>query len=544
MAEKDQLEALKKLNARARAVSSGSQSALPEAGKALQAGSAADLQANVGNAGLNQMIGHEAGQNDVGRMGPNELAAHAKKAGGKVAKQRGDGPKAKAGAADGERDGKKQKEAAALEKEAQRHKAEAAREKKAAADKKAALTAAPAKAAPKKSVAAPGKSAKKSGKKSDEQAGGQAGKPEAKQGPTATNAKQKVLAGGAAPSGDKKRVAEARAGAAEKGGKKAGKSGSQPDQGEAPAADKKAKAKSVRAEATQVKAQVAAKEVSKAAEAKGGKVGDPSKQTLVVNKEKQAVKAELDAEQADRTVLAKKQTKTAAPASTEPKVTADRGGTAGPDGQGGVKGPSPEPQKDGRALAAATTTQSRTEQADEAAKKLAKVEDEKVKALGKVESSPDTAARAAHAAEAEAKAKEVEAAGSVAAQKLAAEDKARLEEESPASEATLKEISRSSELDSADGERITLVGTYVPRPTPGGNQMLGHVSILVGNHEVRLGVETRGTAEILRLSGERVAVTGTLDLKKASSGQSVAKGKPETRTEKPLLGRPGTVARR
>lgn len=546
MPEKDQLEALKKLNARARSVTSGAQNALPEAGKPLQAGSAADLQANVGNAGLNQMIGHEAGQNDVSRMGPNELAAHAKKAGDKVAKQRGDGPKANAKKAEGRDDGKKQKEAAALEKEAQRHKADAAREKKVATDKKAVKkgVAPAAKAVAKKNEAAPGKGSKKGGKTPDDKqkaAGSAKGKPK----------KEDALT---ARTGDKKKVAEAKERAGEKGGKKGAKATAKADHGEASAADKKAKAKSVRAEATQAKAQVAKKEVGKAAEGKGGEAGDPSKQTLAVHKEKKAVKADIDAEHADKKVLDKKKSKTAGLAAKEPSLKGDKdekrskdtvkkGSGAKADGQEG-KDKSLDTQKDAKVLAAATTTQSRTQEADEAAKKLVKVEDEKVKAEGKVEASPDADAKASHATEAEAKAKEEEAAGNVAAQKLAAEEKARLEEESPASEATLKEISRASELDSVDGERITLVGTYVPRPAPGGSQMLGHVSILVGNHEVRLGVETRGTAELLRLSGERIAVTGTLDLKKASSGQSVASGKPESKTEKPLLGRPGTVARR
>ena len=91
-----------------------------------------------------------------------------------------------------------------------------------------------------------------------------------------------------------------------------------------------------------------------------------------------------------------------------------------------------------------------------------------------------------------------------------------------------------------DGDRVTLIGTYVPRPAAGGNQMLGHVSILIGNMEVRLGTETRSTAELLRLSGERVAVTGTLDLKRASAQQSADPHK----AEKPVLQRPGAVARR
>ena len=83
--------------------------------------------------------------------------------------------------------------------------------------------------------------------------------------------------------------------------------------------------------------------------------------------------------------------------------------------------------------------------------------------------------------------------------------------------AEFEEISRASDLATGDGERVTLVGVYMPRPEGSGTQMLGHVSLLVGGVEVKLGNETRALTEILKLSGDTVAITGKLDLRKSGT---------------------------
>ncbi len=551
MAEKDQLEALKKLNTRARSTTTGTTAPLPEAGKPLHAGSAADLQGNVGNSGLKQMIDQEAGQKakapivqDVSRMGPNELAAHAKQAGKQVATSRGDEKSAKVGAASGKGEAEaKQKEATALAKEAERAKADATREKKTAADKKAGAKGAKGakdlKATGVEAKLPDGKKDKKSEakaqKKSDKKAAKKADKLAGKEVEKAGKPKQAE-----AKTGDKKKVAEAKDRASEKTAKKGGKSLKGADQGVAEVADKKSKAKESRADASQAKAKVAL-EVA----AKGGKESkndDKAKLKVAANKEKKALKAEVEAEQGDKKQLDKKKAGAAAKAAPEVTTTAKKGSGKGEDKAktGDKTDPTLDAKKDPKAAAAAATVESRTLEADLAAKKLTKVEDEKVKAEGKADAVVDPAKSASAATELEAKAKEEDATAKVTADKVEAEEKARIEAESPANNATMEEISRSADLDRVDGDRVTLIGTYVPRPAPGGSQMLGHVSLLIGTTEVRLGLETRATAELLRLAGERVAVTGTLDLKRASSEQATDPKK----AEKPVLTRPGAVATR
>jgi hypothetical protein len=95
---------------------------------------------------------------------------------------------------------------------------------------------------------------------------------------------------------------------------------------------------------------------------------------------------------------------------------------------------------------------------------------------------------------------------------------------------TIEQITRSADLPVHDGEEVTLVGIYVPRPAEAGGAQLGHVSVMIGEQEVRLGLDVRSTSEILRLSGERVAVTGKLDMKR----QPNRPGDAGTR-EKPIL---------
>ncbi|MFZ5476158.1 MAG: hypothetical protein ACOZNI_05230, partial [Myxococcota bacterium] len=167
-------------------------------------------------------------------------------------------------------------------------------------------------------------------------------------------------------------------------------------------------------------------------------------------------------------------------------------------------------------------------------RKLEETQVKKAKAEVQAEAGEDVAKKATAAAEVEAKAKEEEAAEKEVVAKAEEVESAAVEAEGD----EVEEVDHESELEGVDGERVTLVGTYVPRPAPGGTQMLGHVSILVGNVEVRLGTETRALSEVLRFAGERVAVTGKLDLKK-SGGRVDPK-----KLEKPLLSEIKAPARR
>jgi hypothetical protein len=491
LAEKDQLEALKKLNARARSAASGPHGALPTAEAPLHAASAADLQGNVGNAGLRQMIDSEAGQKQP------KAGAH--------------------GSAKATTESELQKKAAHLESEATQHKSAAAREHKTAQNKRAAK---PPKAHP---VDAQTRTSKK---------------PELHKGkapPAHPEKKRPQLEHGH----DHRPEHSAKLRSAP-GRKNAAHAPTDESHSEATAAQKKASAGEARAEASHAKAQVARHDA-----------GTGSKHTVksAEHKEKKALKAETDAELAERHTLEKKKAAQAAvtaqaTAKKEPHKTKTEAPEANAkQDKSKTKHASVEKKTNAKASAAHAKTEARTQEADHADEKLRKTEHEKHKAeaksAAKSEAAVDVPSKAAAAKEAEISARAHEAATALAATKAEAEAKALQEEKAPENN-TEEEISRAADLPHADGARVTLIGTYVPRPAPGGSQMLGHVSILVGNIEVRLGSDTRATAEMLRLSGERVAVTGTLDLKRASTEQATDPRK----AEKPVLTRPGTVSKR
>ncbi len=162
-----------------------------------------------------------------------------------------------------------------------------------------------------------------------------------------------------------------------------------------------------------------------------------------------------------------------------------------------------------------------------AEEKVAEHKSRKHVAEHKADHEVETAKKAAHARE---------AAQHAAAEK-AAHDKVKKHAESvdavqaaKEKDKAIHEVSHAGDLDAHDGEEVTLVGMYVPRPAEGGGAHLGHVSVMVGDQEVKLGQEVRGTAEILRLAGEKVVVTGKLDLKK-QAGQALDPG----RRDKPVL---------
>jgi len=499
LAEKDQLEALKKLNARARSAASGPHSTLPTPEAPLHASAAADLQGNVGNAGLRQMMESEAGQK-----------AH------------------KAGATGGAKTPTThdpQKHAAHLENEATQHKSAAARERKVAQNKRTTK-------APQSEPVDPAKRTPKTA---------------AKRTPK-TAAKLKAKAPSSQPEhseGHHEEQAAARRGKPSRAAKDVHPPTSKVHH-EADAAQKKASASEARAEASRSKAQVSRQapgQDSKHVVPGAGKSAFKSAE----HKEKKALKAETDAELAERNALAKKKSAKEEAAAKTP-VKSERAKTEPADNEpktakSKAKPASVEKKTDAKASAARANTAARAQEADLAEQKRHKTEHEKQKAeaksAAKSEANVDATTKATAAKEAEVSARAHEAATAVASTKADAEANALEDEKSPTND-TADEVSRASDLPGADGTRVTLIGTYVPRPAPGGSQMLGHVSILVGNIEVRLGSDTRATAELLRLSGERVAVTGTLDLKRASTEQATDPRK----AEKPVLTRPGTVSKR
>ena len=497
MADKDQLEALKKLNARARSASTGPHAALPTSEAPLHAGSAADLQGNVGNAGLQKMIKTEAG-------------AHKPE---------------------------HQKQAAHLEHEAARHKSTAVRERKVAQHKQ---PASPATAHP--FVAEAHDGAHKAAHR-DERTPKHAGKKRSQGEHSARPSTEQAEDQKAAPRTETRTTGAAKASSEH-----------------SHAAQKKASASEARAEASRSKAQVARMASVATTNPKlGAKVDDKSLIKSATNKDAHALQAETDAELAESHTLHKKKSVQAAapahtdrrPAHTDGSTQDEHSETAKTDAKKSGGNTRAEPtlgkKKNIEATVARSTVAARTQEADLAEQKVRKTEGEKQKAEAKAEAKAETKAggstgpssNATAAKEAEVAARAHDAASALAVTKTEAKVKALDAEHAPALP-TEDEISRAADLMHADGQHVTLIGTYVPRPAPGGSQMLGHVSILVGNIEVRLGTDTRGTAEMLRLSGERVAVTGMLDLKRASTEQATDPRK----TEKPVLSRPGTVSRR
>ena len=173
----------------------------------------------------------------------------------------------------------------------------------------------------------------------------------------------------------------------------------------------------------------------------------------------------------------------------------------------------------------------RVELADDAKRaaedRAEQVKGRKVAAESKAAAEPDVAKQASHAKAAASEAEAERSADERVGQKAREVDQI---ESSRELDKSIDEVSRAADLEAHDGGQVTLVGVYVPRPSEAGGPQLGHVSVMVGDQEVRLGNEVRGTAEILRLSGERVFITGKLDLKKPP-GQALD----PSRREKPVL---------
>ncbi len=442
---------------------------VPQAGVKLQQGTTVDMQDNVGNSGLRDLM------KDPARMSPEELKAQAKRDALAVGKARGKKPDTAGGT--GEPD---QKAKAALD-------SAAARKKKETESARAKVQAEDAKAARQKALK------DRAPKGADAKAG-------AKKGAVADDAKKKP--------------AKAKAGA-----------------------DEKVAAADVRKEAAKKKLSAVEAEAETAkVRATGDRSGEAAQLTRRAGERRVAA---IDAD--DKVLAVEAREKKEAPAGkalsgrdTKASTDAVRPSGAGKKGaqpgaeskaaaQESERGKGDDRALTGRALQTAQLADAK-EQAEE---KVVAAQGKKAEVEGKLGVEGDGVKAAALGREAETQ----------AATEKAAEDHARKKDEeidavaaAKENDQTIVEVTRAADLPEHDGDEVTLVGIYVPRPAEAGGPQLGHVSILVGTHEIRLGKDSRSTAEILRLSGERVVVTGKLDLRK-QAGQALD----PARREKPLV---------
>ena len=525
MAAKDQ-ELLKKKAASAPkpGVTAKTGSPVPEQGVKLQQGATTDMQENVGNSGLKDLIEGEKQKpsKDPARMSPDELKAKAKEDAEKLAGHKGKGgaDKAPAKKADHALD---MKEKAKVEDEAARKKAEAQAEKEKVAAEKA--------------------TAKKKVKKDEKLA--KTDKPDAKAaGPDAKAKKKGAGKKPVAPEADKLHAAKGK----EVGVKTVGKGKADKD---APAKEavkevagkKKVAAKEADAEHAKSKADLAKGVAGKAA--KDIKTPDAAKARLATTGKHAATKKveAIDAEKKAKDAVARdKKAPEAAAKAQKPgvkaegldtkKATKEKGAKAGPGAEDEKKTGAGKDPKDeqARGKRAAAEKKSETKEVEAAAtqKLAAEVKTKKAEAEVKADVEADPHKARGAGKEAESRATEEKALEQRVEKKV---DEAEAVEEESKKDASVKEVAHASDLDQFDGEEVTVVGVYVPRPAEAGGPQLGHVSIMVGNLEVRLGKDIRNMAEIVRLSGEKVAVTGKIDLRKAAGGNALD----PSRKEKPLL---------
>lgn len=497
---------------------------VPEAGVKLQQGATADMQHNVGNSGLKDLLSEQkpkTAAKDPARMGPDELRAQAKADADALSKKSG-GHAAKKPAAHGEGAELDEKQKSVLDSEAARkkkdaeaakHKAQAdeathAREKaKKPAAKKAGAEADVAHADPAKAKAGKPAVDKKAAKKkaSDPAAGHDGPAPAGKD----HAAKQAVKVDAKKEAGKKKVVAK-----------------------EADAVHAKAKADV--AKTLVGKQQKDVGEVGKAAKSKLVETGKRAADQKIAAGH--AEKKAEDVESRTKLAGAANTPKTVGAKGTKPVAAVGEAGKKGAPGKGSPQAAAAGHDAkggaaDAKAHAKAEPHAKKVEQTEvakqQAEEKVVEVKGRKLEAEAKVEAEPDSAKKASHAKEAEVHAASEKAADENVKKKVEEVDAVQAAKELDKS---IEEVTRAADLEAHDGDEITLVGIYVPRPAEAGGPQLGHVSVMIGDQEVRLGKEVRGTAEILRLAGEKVVVTGKLDLKK-QPGQAVD----PSRRDKPVL---------
>ncbi len=476
---------------------------LPDASVKLQQGTTADMQANVGNSGLKDLLAEQqpSAAKDPSRMGPDELRAQAKSDAQALAKK-GKPAKPQAEGTKGAELDEKQK--SVLEAEASRKK----RDVETATKQKETEAAAHARA-----------------KVAERKPAGKGKVDEAKA---------------------KKEAPSEKLAATPPGKRAAGVAG---QKGEAAAAMAKKTAAERKVDATEAEHQHAATKVEAGRSLVGkGKadLGDRGKSARgkVLATASRAVEATGKAAEAEKKVVETEGRRERPASRAGAAASAVKGPalpTAEKPGAGGQSKPAPGVNgagKEAKGQDAATATDAKRASEGRRAEKLAderataeaavaSVKSRKAEVEHEVEKEPEAAKKASLAREAEVAA---------VAERSADENLKKREEAVDALQAakendgTIEQIARGADLDVHDGQEVTLVGIYVPRPAEAGGAQLGHVSVMVGDQEVRLGTDVRGTNEVLKLGGEKVVVTGKLDMKR-QPGQSANGGK----REKPVL---------
>ena len=534
---------------------------VPEAGARMQQGATADMQQNVGNSGLKDLLAdhgqHAGGHKDPSRMTPDELRAQAKKDAEALVKGKGghgkSGPEkgaAKPGAKAGGHE-LDEKHKVALEAEAGRKKKEADSEKHSARAEEA--------------KHAKEKASKKHAK--PEVPGHEAGAHGAHAAhakPAAEHGKAAAEHGGAHGAEHGKPGAAAGKGHAKKAAPKHAEAHG------AAHAEHAAHETKVGAHKTAAKHKVAAKEadadhakakleVGKALTGKKGKApgAHAAHKAKLAETGKRAAEKKVAAADATKKAhdvearhggaahggVAKKGGAAAAAGVGEHKAKpgakghakpaahgkglpgAEQPGKGAPAGAGADQGKAAA--KHGKQEAHAKKVEAAVADHHAAKAKVAEAHEKKTAAELKADAAHDPAKKSALSRETETHATAAKAAQDHAHKKGEAVDAVQAAKEK---DPTIHEISRAADLHGRDGDEVSLVGIYMPRPAESGGPQLGHASILVGNQEIRLGTDPRSTAEILQLSGERVLVTGKLDLKE-QAGQAVDPHK----REKPVL---------
>lgn len=495
---------------------------LPEAGVKLQQGTTVDMQTNVGNSGLKDLLaGQEAksAAKDPSRMGPDELRAQAKADAQALAKK-GD-PKAKEkAAAKGKGAELDEKQKAVLESEAARKKKEVETARK---QKETAEAASARKKAAEKPAGRPGA---KGEKEAEAEKGG---KPAARKGAKAPAAAEKK----GAPGKD-----------AKKGETAAAKGADPAAQARKTAAERKVVAKEADSQHATAKLEAGRTLVGKGK----GELGERGKATRgkLADTAKRAAEGKEKAAEAEKKVVEAEGKKPAAKgqivaggkdlagkagegASKEKpgKAAAGKGAPAAGESAKGGNEDKAVPAEEARKASRTRQGEKLAAESETAEKELANVKGRKAEVEQKAESEADSSRKALLSREAESAAMAEKAAEEQVKQREEAADALQAAKDK---DITIEQITRSADLPVHDGEEVTLVGIYVPRPAEAGGAQLGHVSVMIGEQEVRLGLDVRSTSEILRLSGERVAVTGKLDMKR----QPNRPGDAGTR-EKPIL---------
>ena len=455
-------------------------SPVPAAGVKLQQGTTADMQHNVGNSGLKDLLAEQkpaSAAKDPARMGADALRAQAKADASALAKKSGKlaGPASRGGGMEPD-----EKQKSVLDADASRKKQEVESARKKAQEEEAKPAKGRDRVAVRAEVAPPAAAEEQPAKKS-------------------------------VPLKSAKKPALAKAVVA-----------------------KEAEAEHAKAKVDLAKSFVGRKhdEVADSSRVASAKLAESGKRAAVQTSSLVDAEAKVEAEEVRHAVQA---------APKPPKAVRAKASVPSVEGPGGRAALTVRPKAEGKEAKGAPAEDKANARREAHVKKVELAGEAKIVAEGRVEqvkgrkvaveakaaAEPDVAKKASHAKAAASEAEAERAANETVKAKAREVDQLEIRQDS---DKGIDEVARAADLDAHDGGQVTLVGVYVPRPSEAGGPQLGHVSVMVGDQEVRLGNEVRGTAEILRLSGERVLITGKLDLKK-QPGQALD----PSRREKPVL---------